>query len=115
MFGAPKMPVSQPLVTPMPTLFSTPMPAQVLIGSREVLTELLVVGGVFRSCQSVVVEQVLVDPVHPQVQRVRHRYTVDGVVVDDLLPGEGREVGEVRVVLDGVAAQVRASGRPSSP
>ena len=44
---------------------------------------------------------------HPQVQRIRHRYTVDGVVVDHLFPGDGREVGEVRVVLDGVAAEVR--------
>ena len=107
MFGAPKIPVSQPLVTPMPTLFSTPMPAQVLVGPGEVLAELLVFGGVLRPFEAILVEQVLLRPVHPQVQRVRHRHAVDGVVVNDLLPGDRGEVGEVWIFLDRVAAEVR--------
>ena len=107
MFGAPKIPVSQPLVTPIPTLFSTPMPAQVLVGAGEMLAELLVFGGVLGPFEAVLVEQVLLRPVHPQVQRVRHRHAVDAVVVNDLLPGDRGEVGKVWIVLDRVAAEVR--------
>src|SRR5207248_10034939 len=80
---------------------------QVLVGSREMLTQTFVLISAFGSRQTLVVEQVLVHPMHPQVQRVGHRHAVDGVVVNDLLPGERGEVGEIGIILDRVSAEVR--------
>src|SRR6202040_2185379 len=75
-----------------------PHTPQVLVGSGEMLAQILVLVSVLGASQALIVEQVLVHPMHPQVQRVGYRHAIDGVVVNDLLPGEGGEVGEIRII-----------------